>query len=108
MAKSDYLSQNDDAFAAQMQAFKNAVAAYAATLGLTPAQVTAQAADADYFSYVLASAISSATPTASGAAGKVCSGPGAICRPAARPSLPFCPPRSRPSPRVSKSVSGRW
>jgi hypothetical protein len=54
MAKSDYISQNDDAFAAQIQAFKNAIGAYAATLGLTPAQVTAQAADADYFSYVIA------------------------------------------------------
>src|SRR3954464_637734 len=54
MAKSDYISQNDDTFAAQLQAFKNAIAAYAPTLGLTPAQVTAQAADADYFSYVIA------------------------------------------------------
>jgi hypothetical protein len=54
MAKSDYINQNDDGFAAQMQAFKNAVAAYAVTLGLTPAQVTDQAADADYFSYVIA------------------------------------------------------
>jgi hypothetical protein len=54
MAKSDYINQNDDGFAAQMQAFKNAVAAYAVTLGLTPAQVTAQADDADYFSYVIA------------------------------------------------------
>ena len=54
MAKSDYINQNDDAFAAQMQAFKNAVAAYAVTLGLTPTQVAAQAADADYFSYVIA------------------------------------------------------
>jgi hypothetical protein len=54
MAKSDYISQNDDAFAAQILAFKNAIAAYAVLLGLTPAQVAAQAADADYFSYVLA------------------------------------------------------
>jgi hypothetical protein len=54
MAKSDYINQNDDAFAAQMQAFKNAIAAYAVLLGLTPAQVSAQAADADYFSYVIA------------------------------------------------------
>jgi hypothetical protein len=54
MAKSDYIHQNDDAFAAQMQAFKNAVAAYAVLLGLTPAQVADQAADADYFSYVIA------------------------------------------------------
>jgi hypothetical protein len=54
MAKSDYISQNDDTFAAQLQAFKNAIVAYATILGLTPAQVTAQAADADYFSHVIA------------------------------------------------------
>ena len=54
MAKSDYLSSNDEAFAAQLQNFKTAVPGFAATLGLTPAQVSAQAADADYFSFVLA------------------------------------------------------
>ncbi|PYI91163.1 MAG: hypothetical protein DME97_14525 [Verrucomicrobia bacterium] len=54
MPKSSYIQFNDDAFAAQLQAFKTAVPGYATTLGLTPAQVTAQAADADYFSYVLA------------------------------------------------------
>src|SRR4051812_19522269 len=55
MPKSSYIPFNDDAFAAQLQAFKNAIPGYATTLGLTPAQVAAQAADADYFSYVLAS-----------------------------------------------------
>ena len=54
MAKSDYISQNDDAFALQLQTFKNAIGGYAATLAVTAAQVTAQAADSDYFSYVLA------------------------------------------------------
>lgn len=54
MPKSDYLNPNDGAFAAQMQAFKTNVGAYATTLGLTPAQITAQAADADYFSFALA------------------------------------------------------
>jgi hypothetical protein len=54
MAKSDYINQNDDGFAAQLQAFKNAIGAYSAALGVTAAQVTAQAADADYFTYVLA------------------------------------------------------
>src|SRR5256714_13763279 len=54
MPKSSYIQFNDDAFAAQLQAFKTAVPGYATTLGVTPAQVTAQAADADYFSYVLA------------------------------------------------------
>jgi hypothetical protein len=54
MPKSSYIPFNDDAFAAQLQAFKTAVPGYSVTLGLTPAQVTTQAADADYFSYVLA------------------------------------------------------
>lgn len=54
MAKSDYLSPNDESFAAQLQTFKNTVGAYSVMLGLSPAQVTAQAADADYFQYVLA------------------------------------------------------
>lgn len=54
MAKSTYLSASDDGFAHQLITFKNAVGASASALGVTPAQVTAQAADADYFSYVLA------------------------------------------------------
>lgn len=40
MARSDYLSANDDAFNAQLQTFKNAIGAYAAAIGVTPAQVT--------------------------------------------------------------------
>ena len=54
MAKSDYIAQNDDLFAAQLQTFKTGIGAYAPTLGVTPAQVTAQAADADYFGYIVA------------------------------------------------------
>ncbi|MDQ6939035.1 MAG: hypothetical protein M3119_02650 [Verrucomicrobiota bacterium] len=53
MAKSTYLSASDDGFAHQLLTFKSAIGAYATALGLTPAQVTAQAADADYFNYVL-------------------------------------------------------
>ncbi|MDQ6808319.1 MAG: hypothetical protein M3Z64_02665 [Verrucomicrobiota bacterium] len=53
MAKSDYLSYSDDGFAHQLTTFKNAIGAYASALSVTPAQVTGQAADADYFSYVL-------------------------------------------------------
>lgn len=53
MAKSSYLSTTDDGFAHQLQTFENAIGAYAAGLGVTPAEVAAQAADADYFGYVL-------------------------------------------------------
>ena len=53
MSKSAYLKSNDIAFAAQLNLFKNNIGNYAAELGVTPAQVAAQAADADYFTYVL-------------------------------------------------------
>jgi hypothetical protein len=54
MPKSSYIQFNDDAFAAQIQAFKNAIPGYAATLGLTTNETKPQAGDADYYSYVLA------------------------------------------------------
>ena len=54
MPKSDYVSQNDAAFSAQQQTFKINIPGYSTTLGLSPAQVAAQAADADYFAYVIA------------------------------------------------------
>ncbi|MEO7933877.1 MAG: hypothetical protein ABIT76_12035 [Chthoniobacterales bacterium] len=53
MAKSDYISSNDEAFSAQLLTFKTNIPAYATTLGVTPAVVTSQAADSDYFAYVL-------------------------------------------------------
>ncbi|MEO6753682.1 MAG: hypothetical protein ABIP85_18035 [Chthoniobacteraceae bacterium] len=54
MAKNDPIAKTDRAFAAQLNTFKNAIGSYAALLGLSPAQVARQAADADYFTYALA------------------------------------------------------
>jgi hypothetical protein len=54
MPKSSYIPFNDDAFAAQLQAFKNAIPGYAAALGLTTTETKPQADDADYYSFVLA------------------------------------------------------
>lgn len=53
MAKTDYIIQSSAGFSGQLVTTKKAIAAYAATLGLTPAQVTSLAADADYFAHVL-------------------------------------------------------
>jgi hypothetical protein len=53
MAKTDYVAQYDDAFNAQLQTFKNGIGTYAAVIGVTAAQTTAQAADAAYFDYTL-------------------------------------------------------
>lgn len=53
MPKSSSISAAAEAFAAQLQTFKNAIGAYAATLDLSAAAVASQAADADYYSYVL-------------------------------------------------------
>jgi hypothetical protein len=55
MARTDYIHPSDEGFAAQLQTFKSAIGAYSATLGVSAVAVTAQAADADYFSYVVAS-----------------------------------------------------
>lgn len=54
MPQDDYLKRNDGDFAAQLDTFKLNIPGYATTLGVSPAQVTAQAADADYFGYVVA------------------------------------------------------
>ncbi|HEY5297755.1 MAG TPA: hypothetical protein VIK59_07505 [Verrucomicrobiae bacterium] len=51
--KSDYIPQNDDAFNVKLQLFKNAIGAYAAVIGASTAQITAQAADAAYFEYII-------------------------------------------------------
>jgi hypothetical protein len=52
--KQDPIPSGDNLFAQLLTGFKNAIAPYATLFGLTPAQVTAQAADADYFAYALA------------------------------------------------------
>ncbi len=53
MPKSDYIDPNDDGFNAQLQTFKLNIASYSAVIGVTGAQMTSQAADADYFNYTL-------------------------------------------------------
>ena len=53
MRKQDPIQSNDDAFNAQLQTFKNGIGGYFALLGLSAGQVTAQAADANYFDYDL-------------------------------------------------------
>ena len=53
MAKTDYIQTNDDAFNLQLQTFKHGIGGYSALLGLSAAQLTAQAADAGYFDYAL-------------------------------------------------------
>ncbi len=55
MPKSDYIATNDDAFNVQQQTFKNGIGGYSALLGLTAAQIDAQAADAAYFDFTLKS-----------------------------------------------------
>ena len=55
MAKSDLMKKSELLFAEQMLSFKNNIGPHAASLGLTPAQVAQQAADADYYYYVVTS-----------------------------------------------------
>lgn len=53
MPKANYIKSGEEAFGAQLLMYKNNIATYADILGVTAAQITAQAADADYFDYVL-------------------------------------------------------
>ena len=53
MAKIDLVKKSELLFARQMQMFKEYIGPHAAALGLTPAQVAAQAADADYYQHVV-------------------------------------------------------
>ena len=53
MPKTDYISQNDAEFSAQLITFKNTIGDYSGLLALDPAAVAGQAADADYFTYCL-------------------------------------------------------
>jgi hypothetical protein len=53
MPKSSSINAADEGFSAQLQTFKNAIPPYATILDLTPAAVTAQAADSNYFGYTL-------------------------------------------------------
>jgi hypothetical protein len=53
MAKADLILKSDLAFGAQMKTFKNNIGPVAASLGVTPEQVAAQAADSEYYNYVL-------------------------------------------------------
>ena len=52
MAKTDFLKVRDLDFLSQMQTFKNTIGNYAIVLDLSPAEVAAQAADADFFKYI--------------------------------------------------------
>ena len=54
MAKSDYIKNRDAEFSNQLTSFKLNIGAYSSLLAITPAQITAQAADADYFAYTVA------------------------------------------------------
>jgi hypothetical protein len=55
MKKSDPIQKSDNAFAKQLITFKTNVPNYAALLGLTAAQLAAQAADAASFDYIVQS-----------------------------------------------------
>jgi hypothetical protein len=53
MPKADPIHRSDELFGAQLKLFKTAIGPYAALLELSPAQIATQAADSDFFNYVL-------------------------------------------------------
>jgi hypothetical protein len=53
MPKADPIHRSDELFGAQLKLFKTAIGGYAAGLELSAIQVATQAADSDFFNYVL-------------------------------------------------------
>jgi hypothetical protein len=91
MPKSDYISQNDEAFSAQLNLFKMKIGDYDTTLGVSAPQVTAQAADADYFAYVLACQQIEQSNSQQWTAWKKLSRNGGTAPPAGMPMAPVFP-----------------
>jgi len=54
MPKQDYIAKGDAAFSAQLTQYRTAIPSYATLLNVSAAQMAAQAADAEYFAYILA------------------------------------------------------
>jgi hypothetical protein len=94
--KEDYIRKAMLAFSQQLLTFKNNIAGYATALGLTAAEVTAQAADADRFAWEVAmnDICSNCADqwaawlriSRNGGDGTVVSGPGAVTPPAPEPA----------------------
>src|SRR4051794_33997101 len=105
MAKTDYLSSSDDAFGHQLLTFKNAIGGYAAGLGVTAAQVTAQAADADYFNYVLQCQEIMQNAARQWTAWKALERNGGTAPPTGAPVLPTFP---TPIPAVAPGIETRF
>ena len=92
MPKSDYILQNDDQFAAQLKTFKTGIGAYATLLGVTPALVTSQAADADYMAYLAQSQGIAQATSQQWTAWKNIARAGGTAPPSGAPVAPVFPP----------------
>lgn len=109
MAKSDLIQKGDAEFASQMRLFKNNIGKHAATLGLTPEQLAAQAADADYFNYVVNTHFSLLKTTQSWTVGKkvIRKGDSSGSDQTAPHELPVWT-HPEPPPAVAPGVEGRF
>jgi hypothetical protein len=105
MAKTNYIAANDNAFAAQLNLFKNKIGDYAATVGVTAAQKTTQAADADYFNYLLQCQEMMQTGAQQWTAWKDLTRDGGTLPPTGAPVLPTLPAAV---PSVAPGVEARF
>lgn len=105
MAKADYIYTNDNAFAAQMQTFKNNISGYATLLGVSAGQVTGQAADADYIGYAVACQQAMGNGSQQWTGWKNITRGGGIVPPTGTPILPVFPTSV---PAVTPGVEARF
>ncbi|MBI5383513.1 MAG: hypothetical protein HZA90_02370 [Verrucomicrobia bacterium] len=105
MPRGNYIEGNDNAFANQLKTFKNNIGSYAATLGLSAAQVAAQAADCDYFEYVLKCLAVMQTGAQQWTAWKDLSRDGGVSLSSGAPTDPVFP---SPVPAVPPGIEARF
>jgi len=105
MPKANYVSTNDLVFVAQLMTFKTNIGGYATLLGVSPGQVTAQAADADYLGMVVACQQIMGNGSQQWTGWKNLTRGGGIVPPTGAPILPTFP---APVPAVAPGVEARF
>ncbi|MEI7729063.1 MAG: hypothetical protein WCO56_05810 [Verrucomicrobiota bacterium] len=105
MVKGDRIKQNSDEFLHQLVTFDNNIAAHAAALGVTTAQMTAHHNDTLYFEYVLGSLSVARACAAQWTTWKDLVSDGGTPSPAAVPTPPLFPAAA---PVVDLNIKGRF
>jgi|SRR5665213_7228 len=104
--KPDYIPAKDNAFNVKLQTFKNAIGSYASVIGVSAGQIAAQAADANYFGYVLLCAEVTAKSALQWTGWRKLARGGGVPPASGAPVVP--PNFPAPVPAVAPGIEGRF